>query len=163
MTYKGKEIGHPTLAQVTEFVLKMGYDFNPVDVYEHYKSMDFLTLKGSPIKTLEAMCNAYNGIYVENKRKAGRGEQCEKVKNIVSYQPQTFDYTPYKEQLEDRRWKSFREFVMIVRGCKCEVCGAKKNLQIHHLRYNKGCFAWEYNVKEVMVVCGKCHSEIHKK
>lgn len=70
-------------------------------------------------------------------------------------------YDTYKEQLEDVRWKAFRDFVFVVRGCKCEQCGATAKLQVHHPKYIRGRKAWEYTCNEVMVVCKDCHEKIH--
>lgn len=67
----------------------------------------------------------------------------------------------YDEQLKDKKWLSFRKFVLDVRGRKCENCGKTKNLQIHHPKYKPGHMAWEYTCNEVMVLCGECHMKTH--
>lgn len=157
MKYKGIEIGEPTLNQIEEYVKRKGFSFDAKDVYIHYRGMGFKTQKGSPIISLEAMCNSYNGAFISNKRDS----ECSEIQEMESNQKQIFDYSPYKEQLNDIRWKFFRDFVFVVRGKKCEVCGSTKHLQIHHLHYNKNCFAWEYNVKEVIVLCDQCHRKVH--
>lgn len=40
---------------------------------------------------------------------------------------------------------------------KCEICGASENLCLHH---NNG---FSNELKDLMVVCKKCHKKIHKK
>ena len=67
----------------------------------------------------------------------------------------------YSEQLKDKRWYAFREFVFEVRGRRCEMCGAERNLQVHHPIYKNGRNAWEYTCNEVIVMCHDCHMRIH--
>lgn len=76
--------------------------------------------------------------------------------------PVTKKFIGYQEQLKDPKWMAFRQFVMVVRGRRCEVCGTEYGLQVHHLRYKENALAWEYTCNDVMVVCGKCHKKIHK-
>ena len=67
----------------------------------------------------------------------------------------------YKEQLNDLRWLKKREQVFKLKGRKCSVCGATHNLQIHHLRYLNGKYAWEYKMKDLVVLCDSCHKHKH--
>ena len=67
----------------------------------------------------------------------------------------------YKHLLEDKRWKEFRLKVMSVRGNKCECCGGTHILQIHHTFYISGKKPWEYDIKDMRVLCKKCHQRIH--
>ena len=67
----------------------------------------------------------------------------------------------YKHLLEDKRWKEFRLKVMSERGGKCECCGGTDILQIHHTFYISGKMPWEYDIKDMRVLCKKCHQRIH--
>lgn len=67
----------------------------------------------------------------------------------------------YGEQLKMPYWYAFRKFIFIVRGKKCEQCGAEENLQVHHLKYISGRLAWEYTCNEVKVLCKDCHMKVH--
>ena len=67
----------------------------------------------------------------------------------------------YNRLLEDKRWKEFRLKVMSERGNKCECCGGTDILQIHHTFYISGKMTWEYDVKDMRVLCKKCHQRIH--
>lgn len=69
MKYKNEEIGIPTLEMVDECCKMLKLAVPSVDVYNHYKKKNFLTNKKFPIKTLEAMCAAHNGVYLQNLRK----------------------------------------------------------------------------------------------
>ena len=67
----------------------------------------------------------------------------------------------YNRLLEDERWKEFRLKVMSERGNKCECCGGTHILQIHHTFYISGKMPWEYDIKDMRVLCKKCHQRIH--
>lgn len=160
MTLKGREIGDPTLKQVEDYIKNHNLVCDPKETFDYYSKRGFLTVKGNPIKSLEAMCASYNGVVLERERKRNRDENC--IQEVIFKSPtQISDNPSYAEQLNDKRWHAFRQFVLTVRGAKCEFCGAKKNLNIHHLLYHQGCKAWEYNVLEVRVLCHQCHKKVH--
>ena len=79
----------------------------------------------------------------------------------ASQEPSPNTPLTYVEQMKDKRWYSFRNFVFVVRGYKCEKCGSVEHLQVHHFQYVSGRKAWEYNCNEVQVLCKKCHKELH--
>ena len=152
MKYRDKEIGTPTIEQVVEYCQRMKFQFSPYDCYAHYKAQDFKTNKNLEFKTLESMCNVYNGSYIY-KKKSG------KVK--TDFDTLHYENSPYKEQLLDLRWRLFREFAIVARRGVCENCGSKKNLVIHHPQYKDGYNAWDYSVKDVVCLCNNCHKKIH--
>ena len=67
----------------------------------------------------------------------------------------------YNRLLEDKRWKEFRLKVLSERGNKCEFCGGTDVLQIHHTFYIRGKMPWEYDIKDMRVLCRTCHQKIH--
>ena len=79
------------------------------------------------------------------------------IKEIDSHKHKEY----YKHLLEDKRWKEFRLKVMSVRGNKCECCGGTHILQIHHTFYINGKMPWEYDIKDMRVLCIMCHQKIH--
>lgn len=68
----------------------------------------------------------------------------------------------YKEQLKDQRWFYVRARVMERDLHKCQKCGTWRNLEVHHLRYEYGRKAWEYNDRDLLTLCDKCHEKAHK-
>lgn len=74
-----------------------------------------------------------------------------------------YKYMPYKQQLKTKEWQYFRLYVIISKGSKCDLCDYSniKYLQVHHKVYKKGLMAWQYELKDMMVVCKKCHKKIH--
>lgn len=69
----------------------------------------------------------------------------------------------YNEYLASQEWKSIRA-AHLLQYPKCERCGSKNNLQVHHLYYEddlgsvlgretSGCLA---------TLCSECHHELHE-
>ena len=154
MKYKDIEIGIPTIEQVQEFTLENGYKYNPFDCYAWLKSKDFKTAKSKEFATLEFACTVYNSVYIFKKQKS-------KEIDTKQFKALSYEGSPYKEQLLDKRWRMFREFAVFARGGRCENCGSKKNLVIHHSKYINGYNAWDYSLKDVVCLCETCHKKIH--
>lgn len=186
MTFYGDEIGLvPTMRQVEIYIAERGLYITPQQVFEYWDKKKWLTQKGLPVKTLEAAINVansvviqrdfYKGVKLQGKsktkrkqekaaiRKAYVGDAKRKAKEIAYESHQRTPYATYKDQLKDPRWKAFREFILKVRGCECEVCESKNYLQVHHTQYHKDAKAWEYTCNDVMVLCRECHKKIHEK
>lgn len=152
MTYNKVEIGIPTVEQIQECANKCGYKFNAYDCFAYFKAKDWKTEKGRDYWSLEFACTVYNGVAIYKQQKKVDSSKF----NTLSYEG-----SPYKEQLLDKRWRLFREFAIVARGGVCENCGSKKNLVIHHPQYKDGYNAWDYSVKDVVCLCNNCHKKIH--
>lgn len=76
----------------------------------------------------------------------------------------------YKEKLADTRWLVRRREILNRDGYRCLLCGDKDDillghhavLNVHHLRYKTGRKPWEYPDCDLVTLCSKCHSTIHK-
>jgi len=68
----------------------------------------------------------------------------------------------YKEQLKDIRWKIKRLRTIYFAGKKCQMCSYPNFLQVHHKKYVKGLYAWEYDVNDLIVLCKSCHYKVHR-
>lgn len=170
MTYRGQEIGIPTLELLQQHIDEKGYNLSAKKIYEKCSKRKWLTKQGTPIKTLECLVGAYNGIgcykAITNKdRKRKRKNNLNELRELMKKCPAKEDnhdtYIIYKEQMKDERWLAFRKFVLAVRGERCECCNRTTHLQIHHLQYQKKRLAWEYTVNDVRVLCMDCHKKVH--
>lgn len=63
----------------------------------------------------------------------------------------------YKKDLEDGRWIERRNQIFAIALNKCEDCGTRNALHIHHCAYITGAKPWEYDASLLMSVCRKCH------
>lgn len=71
---------------------------------------------------------------------------------------------PYSLYLKTPYWRNLRKRIIRRAGCKCQLCGNAKNLQVHHKRYetrNGNSILFRETGKDLMVVCGNCHQRIH--
>lgn len=188
MTYKGVEIGIPEVSQIAEYIAFMGYDLSAEDVYAIYSKNGWRTKKGKAVKCLEAIVNAQNGVAMSREARKEKyaiknWERRQKKRKIraknkgVAYTPTPHPlapikvaegnamidrgFIPYKQQLADPRWKKRRKQVLSHKGNKCELCGSTKSLHIHHKRYIQGKYAWEYKMKDLLVLCECCHEKVH--
>ena len=65
----------------------------------------------------------------------------------------------YSDYLKSKHWMEFRQEILSIRK-KCQHCGIKKNLNIHHKHYRTiGKEAGE----DIIVLCKECHLRYHKK
>ncbi len=125
-------------------------------VLSYWDKKKWLTKEGHTVKTLSAAVNVCNSIYLlQLKKKLGIAKYKEAIRNTKKI------FEKYKIQLQSEEWKAFRQFIFVVRGCSCEICGSKSNIQVHHKKYIKGRRAWEYLPDDVLVVCGSCHKHLH--
>ena len=65
----------------------------------------------------------------------------------------------YYEYLESAEWRKKRADRILVDGGACRICGAKSELQIHHITYDN-----VYNediYRDLITLCRRCHHRIH--
>jgi len=88
------------------------------------------------------------------KRKKKRKKKNEESRNIQIRMN-------YRKDLEDYRWINQREQVLKRDNYTCQKCGAKTNLQVHHLKYIPGRRPWEYKRELLITLCSSCHKKEH--
>jgi len=67
----------------------------------------------------------------------------------------------YAEQLKDPRWLAVRDRIIMRDMNMCRDCHSGDNLHVHHKRYLKGLYAWEYSERDLITLCVKCHRFVH--
>lgn len=66
----------------------------------------------------------------------------------------------YSEKLKDPRWQKKRLEVLEAGRWQCRKCWSKdKELHVHHLVYDKGAQPWEYENRDLIVLCANCHKD----
>lgn len=61
----------------------------------------------------------------------------------------------YELYLKSEKWKQIRIRKFKQVGRKCEVCGSKKNLQCHHLNYER---LGKERLSDLQILCTDCHA-----
>lgn len=142
--------------EISDYINRNSLELPVDDVLSFWDERKWRTQKGSLVKTLAAAVNVCNSLYVTKTRSE---------KGVLNYNKGKRSrykiYEKYKIQLSRPEWLAFREFIFVVKGKKCELCGSLKDIQIHHKRYINGRLAWEYIPDDVVVLCGNCHKRIH--
>lgn len=69
----------------------------------------------------------------------------------------------YEEQLLTPEWKACRHWIIERDMYMCQRCMRQDGLQVHHKRYIAGKMAWEYEDKDLITLCRKCHADEHGK
>ena len=67
-------------------------------------------------------------------------------------------FESYQEYLMSDLWREKREWILECFKGKCQKCGSKNNLQVHHKNYNS---VGNENMSDVTVLCYNCHKEVH--
>lgn len=63
----------------------------------------------------------------------------------------------YTKQLSHPKWKEKRQVILERDNHECQLCGLKKELQIHHGYYTKRTNLWEYPDDSLITLCSLCH------
>ena len=68
----------------------------------------------------------------------------------------------YAELLKKPQWQKRRLQMLEAAGWKCVECGAEEQqIHVHHKRYIAGAKPWEYEDKDLAVLCEACHEKAH--
>lgn len=79
---------------------------------------------------------------------------------MVSKTTTTMD-KDYKNALASPQWQKKRLEIMQRDNFACRYCGnQERTLHIHHKSYEKGKKPWEYDNKNMITLCDKCHEYI---
>ena len=65
----------------------------------------------------------------------------------------------YNDFMQSEDWQSIRRVKMNIAGHRCEKCGAKEELQVHHLNYDR--FGGNELFTDLQVLCKPCHERSH--
>ena len=74
----------------------------------------------------------------------------------------------YRSLLNSDYWKGYSYAIVKERDWTCEDCGKKfqyqrNMLNVHHLIYHNDNKPWQYNKKELLLLCKDCHAKRHGK
>jgi 5-methylcytosine-specific restriction endonuclease McrA len=61
--------------------------------------------------------------------------------------------------LLSEHWKVLRKAKLTI-SPQCEICGKKRRLDVHHLRYKN---IYDVLVEDLQTLCRRCHKKHHKK
>lgn len=65
----------------------------------------------------------------------------------------------HQEFMKSPEWENIKKKLFKLRGKKCEICGSKKHIQVHHLTYKR--FGGKERPEDLQILCGKHHMKVH--
>jgi len=65
---------------------------------------------------------------------------------------------PYTDYLQTAHWRETRKRKLMAVGCKCERCNNYRNLEVHHLTYDR---LGDERMDDLEVLCPDCHRKAH--
>lgn len=82
-----------------------------------------------------------------------------RVSPVLERAAQEAGWPSYAAYLASPAWKALRRRVMERDRWRCVLCGSKKNLQVHHDRYDG---LGREELRDLKTVCTACHEHIHE-
>lgn len=74
----------------------------------------------------------------------------------AQYDPEEVDYYEY---IKTEAWEEMRQKVFRRDGFQCVICKEAKNLNVHHITYERlGC----EDLADLVTLCQKCHEKVHR-
>lgn len=64
----------------------------------------------------------------------------------------------YDEYIKSQEWAEIKNDLYEIRGKRCERCGSKKFLQVHHKTYER---VFKEEPGDLEILCGGCHQNEH--
>lgn len=68
------------------------------------------------------------------------------------------DIRAYRDYLESPHWQAFKEWALLARGRRCEMCGRSDQVDVHHLSYLR---RGHERLDDVQVLCRDHHRQAH--
>jgi len=69
----------------------------------------------------------------------------------------------YIDQYNTLEWGIKRLIILDRDKYRCQKCDSKRNLQVHHLKYQNDLKPWEYPDEYLTTLCYGCHNSLHDK
>jgi 5-methylcytosine-specific restriction endonuclease McrA len=67
----------------------------------------------------------------------------------------------YKDFLKTPYWRAISRYVIYNAGFKCQLCGSKTKLSVHHSSYKRHGYEHKYWKEDLIVLCDNCHKKYH--
>ena len=69
-------------------------------------------------------------------------------------------YSRYSGYIQSSHWKDIRRQRLAMDGFQCSMCGTAKNLEVHHLTYER---LGHEDLDDLVSLCKRCHAIVHEK
>lgn len=86
-------------------------------------------------------------------------QACGRLLRVPIAMAQRWEGNEYKLYLNSNEWVILKNGIIKDRGYKCEKCGSRKSIDLHHLTYDR--LGNEYP-EDLELVCRTCHKGLHR-
>jgi 5-methylcytosine-specific restriction endonuclease McrA len=90
-------------------------------------------------------------------RKNAQASSATRAKAEAKRKPKRFD--AYQAYVRSKAWAAKRNQAIEAAGHKCQTCGSREALQVHHLTYKR---LKNEPVSDLRVLCADCHKNAHE-
>jgi 5-methylcytosine-specific restriction endonuclease McrA len=90
-------------------------------------------------------------------RKNARASSATRVKAEANRKPKRID--AYQAYLRSKAWAAKRNQAIDAAGHKCQTCGSREALQVHHMTYKR---LKNEPLSDLRVLCVDCHKNAHE-
>ena len=83
------------------------------------------------------------------------------IRGITKKRQEELNKMSYILYLRTPEWRKLRQNAIEIAENRCQICNSKRELAAHHRVYN--CLRGHERIKDITILCKKCHSLFHKK
>lgn len=107
------------------------------------------TIKNHRLKVLDKLAKE-EGVYIKGS----------KIPKAPIPDPQKTPKENYEIFLNSDYWRYIRKLKLTQSRCKCQICGSKEGLNVHHNSYAHH-YKEHKHLEDLVVLCRKCHEIFH--
>jgi len=72
------------------------------------------------------------------------------------------NFNSLSDYYKSKKWKNFREEVLLEKKKKCELCEKTSSIELHHKHYRNLGECNDNEKESIVILCKTCHNKIHK-
>ena len=110
---------------------------------------------GRENKATERHSQTLHGRNLKAGHRLRKGVQC--GKEMI----RTRKFVNYYSYMRSSQWRRVRRERRRIDGFRCAICGARENLQVHHLSYER--LGQPGEIYDLVTLCRDCHMMLHRR
>ena len=79
--------------------------------------------------------------------------------SVIDFLQDAYRRAEYNRFMKSDTWGVIRDAKLAIARHRCEKCGARKTLDVHHLTYDR--FGGDERMTDLQVLCRPCHNKAH--
>ena len=79
--------------------------------------------------------------------------------SVINFLRDAYRRSEYNRYMRSDIWHAIRDAKLACASHKCERCGKRARLDVHHLTYDR--FGGDERMTDLQVLCRPCHNKAH--